>query len=30
MPLVRKGSRLSIMPVSPEEWRIIHRLAGAE
>jgi predicted RNA-binding protein with PUA-like domain len=23
MPLVRKGNRLSIMPVSPEEWHFI-------
>ncbi|MBK5965928.1 EVE domain-containing protein [Thiocystis minor] len=23
MPLVRKGNRLSIMPVSPEQWRFI-------
>ena len=27
LPLVRKGSRLSIMPVSTAEWEIIHRLA---
>jgi predicted RNA-binding protein with PUA-like domain len=26
MPLVRKGNRLSIMPVSPEEWRFIMNL----
>jgi predicted RNA-binding protein with PUA-like domain len=30
LPLVRKGSRLSIMPVSPEEWAIIHRLANPQ
>ena len=27
MVLLRKGSRLSVQPVSPEEWRIINGLA---
>jgi predicted RNA-binding protein with PUA-like domain len=30
MPLVQKGSRLSIMPVTREQWEIIHHLAGAD
>lgn len=30
MMLLRKGSRLSIQPVTPEEWKIIHKLAGAK
>ena len=28
MPLVRKGNRLSIMPVSPREWDYILRIEG--
>jgi predicted RNA-binding protein with PUA-like domain len=28
MVLLKKGSRLSVQPVRPEEWRIILRLAG--
>ncbi len=28
MMLLRKGSRLSIQPVTPAEWNTIHRLAG--
>ena len=28
MPLVRKGNRLSIMPVSQEEWDYILRIEG--
>lgn len=28
MPLLQKGSRLSVMPVSEEEWRTILELAG--
>jgi predicted RNA-binding protein with PUA-like domain len=27
MPLLRKGNRLSVLPVSPEEWRFIETLA---
>ena len=27
MELLRKGSRLSVQPVRPEEWKIINRLA---
>jgi len=27
MPLVQRGSRLSVMPVAPAEWRVIGRLA---
>lgn len=29
MELLRKGSRLSVQPVRPDEWRIILKLAGA-
>jgi predicted RNA-binding protein with PUA-like domain len=28
LPLVRKGSRLSVMPVSEAEWQVVLRLAG--
>jgi len=28
MELLRKGSRLSVQPVRPEEWKIVLRLAG--
>jgi predicted RNA-binding protein with PUA-like domain len=28
MPLLRKGNRLSVMPVTAEEWEFILRLAG--
>lgn len=28
MELLRKGSRLSVQPVRPEEWKIILKLAG--
>ena len=27
-PLVRRGNRLSVMPVTPEQWRVILTLAG--
>ena len=27
MPLVRKGNRLSVMPVGAQEWQFIHDLA---
>lgn len=30
MVLLQRGSRLSIQPVTPEEWRIVHRLAGVQ
>ncbi|MEX2657101.1 MAG: EVE domain-containing protein [Balneolales bacterium] len=30
MMLIRKGSRLSIQPVTEQEWKIIHELAGVE
>lgn len=26
MPLLRKGNRLSVLPVSPEEWKFINQL----
>lgn len=29
MLVVRKGQRLSVMPVTPEEWEIVNRLANA-
>lgn len=29
MELLRKGSRLSVQPVRPEEWKIVLKLAGA-
>jgi predicted RNA-binding protein with PUA-like domain len=28
MELLRKGSRLSVMPVSPEEWKVVCKMAG--
>lgn len=28
MELLRKGSRLSVQPVRPSEWRVIEKLAG--
>lgn len=30
MMLLRRGSRLSIQPVTPSEWRAVHKLAGVE
>lgn len=30
MPLLQRGSRLSVQPVSPEHWKIIHQLAGVK
>lgn len=30
MMLLKKGSRLSVQPVTEAEWRAIHRLAGAK
>jgi predicted RNA-binding protein with PUA-like domain len=30
MAVMRKGSRLSITPVAEEEWKAIHKLAGAK
>ena len=30
MMVIQKGSRLSIQPVTPDEWRIVHQLAGAK
>lgn len=27
MPLLRKGNRLSITPITPQQWEIIHKLA---
>ncbi|QKT03129.1 EVE domain-containing protein [Ectothiorhodospiraceae bacterium 2226] len=30
MPLVRRGNRLSVMPVTPEQWRFILSLEHAE
>lgn len=30
MLVIRRGQRLSIMPVTPEEWRRIHELVGVE
>ena len=29
MELLRKGSRLSVQPVRPDEWKVILKLAGA-
>jgi predicted RNA-binding protein with PUA-like domain len=28
MMLLQRGSRLSIQPVTDEQWQVIHRLAG--
>jgi len=30
MPLVKRGNRLSIMPVTPEQWQLILTLAAAD
>ena len=30
MAVMQKGSRLSITPVAEEEWKTIHKLAGAK
>lgn len=30
MMVLARGSRLSIQPVTPEEWAAVHRLAGVE
>jgi len=30
MMLLKRGSRLSIQPVTPEEWKAVHRLAGVK
>ncbi len=30
MMVIQKGSRLSIQPVTEQEWQIIHQLAGVE
>jgi predicted RNA-binding protein with PUA-like domain len=30
MMLLRKGSRLSVQPVSPAEWTLIVKLAGSQ
>ena len=30
MMVIKKGARLSIQPVTEQEWKIIHELAGAE
>ncbi|MBL8850289.1 MAG: EVE domain-containing protein [Planctomycetaceae bacterium] len=30
MVVLQKGSRLSIMPVTDAEWRIVHKLAGVK
>ena len=29
MVLLRKGSRLSVQPVTPAEWKIVRKLGGA-
>jgi len=29
MVTLRRGNRLSITPVTPAEWRIVEKLAGA-
>ncbi|WP_437185720.1 EVE domain-containing protein [Planctomicrobium sp. SH668] len=28
MMVLKKGSRLSIQPVTPKEWKVVHKLAG--
>ena len=28
MLLMKKGSRLSILPVTPEEWQTVHEIAN--
>ncbi len=30
MMLLRRGSRLSVQPVTPAEWKAVHRLAGVK
>jgi predicted RNA-binding protein with PUA-like domain len=30
MILLQRGTRLSVHPVSADEWRIIHHLAGVQ
>jgi predicted RNA-binding protein with PUA-like domain len=30
MELLRKGSRLSVQPVRPDEWKTILRIGGAK
>jgi predicted RNA-binding protein with PUA-like domain len=30
MEVLKKGSRLSILPVTEEEWKVIHQLAGVK
>jgi predicted RNA-binding protein with PUA-like domain len=30
MLLLKKGSRLSIQPVTEQEWKIVHELAGVD
>lgn len=30
MMVIQKGSRLSIQPVTSDEWRLVHKLAGAK
>jgi predicted RNA-binding protein with PUA-like domain len=30
MEVLKKGSRLSILPVTEDEWRIVHQLAGVK
>ncbi|MBT5017565.1 MAG: EVE domain-containing protein, partial [Planctomicrobium sp.] len=30
MMLLRKGSRLSIQPVTAAEWKLIHKMAGVK
>jgi len=30
MPLLARGSRLSVLPVTSKEWKTIHKLAGAK
>ena len=30
MLVMKRGMRLSIQPVTPEEWQAVHRLAGID
>ncbi len=30
MMVMARGSRLSIQPVTPEEWQAVHKLAGVK
>jgi len=30
MMLLKRGSRLSVQPVTPQEWKAVHRLAGVK